>query len=385
MTTPPTRGPTGQIAPLLKGGPMAPETARTGSASTRTRPAEVAPTGTTTTASRITRASDSAPSNPNRTRDIAVRLAERGWSVFPAGTPSGGNHGHETGSRHGCPRCKAEKEPRPGWRWKQRNSSDPRVIEANWPDDGPNIGVVCLTSRIVVFDLDTLAHGGVLPEEWRLPGINDGADVFAHLLEQHGESWPSTFIDHTASGGLHIAFRAIPGRPIPNSASVVGPMIDVRGDGNKDGTPGGGYVLGPGSVVGGGRYEVIDDSDPVPMPKWLADLADPPRIVQKISRPASPARYHGGRPGSYAMAALTSELDRVLSATRGTRNDTLNRSAFSLGQLVGGGVLAQETAETALRDAADRIGLLGEEPLSTEKTIRSGIESGMRQPRGGAA
>ena len=284
-------------------------------------------------------------------RDFAAWHAERGWSVFPCGTPDGGDHGHQPGSNSDCERCKAEKAPRRGWKWKDRNSADPSVIRAHWPADGPNIGVACLRSRLVVIDLDTLAHGGELPEEWRMPGINDGADVFAYLLEKHGEGWPATFIARTASGGLHVYYRAIAGRPIPNSAGKVGPMIDVRGDGNSDGTPGGGYVLGVGSVVGGARYEVIDDSDPLPLPEWLADLADPPKLGSPARTPVAPPS--GIRPRS-RMVGL---LDTVLNAPVGQRNSVLHWASCRAAEMVREGHVERQAAFTALAQAGEAIGL----------------------------
>ncbi len=64
------------------------------------------------------------------------------------------------------------------------------------------------------------------------------------------------------------------------------------------------------------------------------------------------------------------------------RNDQLWRSARSLYALVAGGVLDEMEVEHALRIAAERCGLVGEEPGSTERTLQSAREVGMAQPRG---
>lgn len=288
-------------------------------------------------------------------RDAAVSHAERGWSVFPCGTPSGGDHGHAPGSNGDCERCKTEKQPRRGWKWKARNSAEPAVIGSHWPADGPNVGVACLPSRLVVIDLDTTAHGGSLPEAWQVPGINDGADVFAHLLEQHGEGWPTTFITLTASGGWHIYYRAIAGRPIPNSAGKVGPMIDVRGDGNTDGTPGGGYVLGAGSVVGGVAYQVVDNSDPLPLPGWLADLADPPAPVHQPRPPTRATDRIAGEARPHTR--FVGLLDTVLNAPPGQRNNVLHWSACRAAEMVREGHVDRPAAVAALARAGESIGL----------------------------
>jgi len=60
------------------------------------------------------------------------------------------------------------------------------------------------------------------------------------------------------------------------------------------------------------------------------------------------------------------------------RNDTLNRAAFSLGQLVAARLLPAVVVVAALADAAARCGLPGDE---AGRTIRSGMASGARHPR----
>lgn len=80
----------------------------------------------------------------------------------------------------------------------------------------------------------------------------------------------------------------------------------------------------------------------------------------------------------YGQAALVAELKNVASAPVDTRNTTLNCAAFSLGQLVASGDLAQHEVEGGLLDAAKKAGLPTDE---VNITIRSGLESGKREPR----
>jgi hypothetical protein len=84
------------------------------------------------------------------------------------------------------------------------------------------------------------------------------------------------------------------------------------------------------------------------------------------------------QPEPWAAAALRAETRRVLDASDGERNNTLNRAAFSLGQIVGGGGLERALVESNLFDAARSIGL---EERETRSTIKSGIESGMKELR----
>ncbi len=91
-----------------------------------------------------------------------------------------------------------------------------------------------------------------------------------------------------------------------------------------------------------------------------------------------PRGNRAARVEHYVAQALRLELNAVYSATPGGRNDTLNKAAFNLGTLIGGGYLDRQHVEESLRQAALAAGLEAEE---VDKTIRSGIGSGMQQPR----
>ncbi len=128
---------------------------------------------------------------------------------------------------------------------RSRACSDPERVGRYWPSDQHNVGIACGPSRLVVVDLDTHGH---LPEDWRqLPGIRDGRDVLAQLAEWAGKPWPSTYMVATANGGWHLYFTAPEASGIRNSASLLGPLVDVRGAG--------GYVVAAGSRVDGKPYE----------------------------------------------------------------------------------------------------------------------------------
>jgi hypothetical protein len=86
-----------------------------------------------------------------------------------------------------------------------------------------------------------------------------------------------------------------------------------------------------------------------------------------------------GLPGTrYGMAALEDEAATVAATLEGARDDTLNKAAFNLGQLVGSGDLKREMVEAELTSAAFASGL---GPAETRATIRSGLDSGVKKPR----
>ncbi|MEI7658943.1 MAG: DUF3987 domain-containing protein [Phycisphaerae bacterium] len=93
--------------------------------------------------------------------------------------------------------------------------------------------------------------------------------------------------------------------------------------------------------------------------------------------PPGPAPL-GATNTAYAREALHRESLKVAAAPEGTRNDTLNRAAFSVGTLIGCGELDRGLAEQSLHDAARTCGLPESEARST---VRSGIEAGLKSPR----
>jgi putative DNA primase/helicase len=96
------------------------------------------------------------------------------------------------------------------------------------------------------------------------------------------------------------------------------------------------------------------------------------------------ARHNNGqaRGSAYARAALEQECDAVATTPRGCRNDTLNRAAFNLFQLVAAGELNRNEVIAQLTAAADKCGLItddGEKAVAA--TIASGARAGERHPR----
>ncbi len=276
-------------------------------------------------------------------RRAALAAAERGWFVFPT-RPDG-------------------KEPRSGLSWPQAACADPnRLARARW-QPGENFGVAAKPSGLVVVDLDQPKPGYEFPEAWRdVPGVRDGADVLAELADRAGAEWPHTFTVDTPSGGRHLYYVAPAGRSIGNRP--LGPLIDVRGGGDGNG----GYVLGPGSVLGGRPYQVADDSDPGPLPQWIADLLDPPRRIAAV------------RAGTGGTGRVASRHDALLvavtSAQPGERNNVLHWAACRAAEMIAAGELSEDQVSDSLVVAAGRAGLNDGE---ARRTITSAFRRTLRK------
>lgn len=101
-------------------------------------------------------------------------------------------------------------------------------------------------------------------------------------------------------------------------------------------------------------------------------------------QPAPPAGHLSRRrENAYALAALAGEWKAVAEAAPSTRNNTLNRAAFRLGQLIGHCDLTAEEVQGSLVEAARRCGLDEDEggERSVIRTIQSGLAGGMKKPR----
>jgi len=283
----------------------------------------------------------------------ALRCAERGWPVFPVHSLRDGRC-----SCGGTP-CKKQspgKHPRIS-EWEKRAIVDLDRIRQAWtgPYAGSNVGIHCGAAGLVVIDLD---RDKPLPEPWNtMPGIVDGADVFAALCERHnGGRLPWTHVVATPSGGQHWYYRASPGTAIGPSGGRVGPMIDVRA--------GNGYVLAAGSTLNGVSYETLDDREPLPLPAWLARLASEPTSSRpQLAVPAERVTPRG---------ALVGIVRFVLESAEGERNNRLHWAACRAAQDVAAGRYDESHARAALLQAAIDVGL-GESEAC--RTILSGLRT----------
>lgn len=278
----------------------------------------------------------------------ALSAADRGWRVFPL----------------------RPDDKRPAVRdWQALATTDGARIKACWANAPYNVGIACGPSGLVVLDLDVPKEGARRPAGWTGELIRTGTDTLAAVAEKIGEPFPSaTYSVVTRSGGTHLYFAAPAGEPLRNTAGRIGWLVDTRADG--------GYVVAAGSVVDGQRYRVRTNWDLDDLPGWVAaalrSRAEPVPTTQPVS--IADIRHQS----SYATAALRAEVEHVLKAEPGTRNHTLNAAAYSLGQLVGAGMLPSELTAAALTRAARGTGLRNHE---IRLTVRSGLTAGEKRPR----
>jgi Bifunctional DNA primase/polymerase, N-terminal len=146
----------------------------------------------------------------------------------------------------------------------------------------------------------------------------------------------------------------------------------------------GGYVIAPPSRHASGHpYQWIPGRDlevsPGEVPAVLLARLErraPHRSFGPVALSATDA-VSGDR---YARAALAEELARVGTAPVGQRNRQLWESTRNLYNLVATGALDHREVDQALVAAAERCGLLADEPRQTRRTLASGRQVGLAHP-----
>lgn len=251
-------------------------------------------------------------------------------------------------------------------------SIDPEQIRAwwnRWPD--ANIGMACDKSGVVALDGD--------PNRY-----NEESEALIALLDAE---YP-TAKQSTPTKGVHFIYMAPADTKVSNSPGSLPPGIDVRANGYILLWPSGVEYHGEDAIKKGvedgyfGRYRWLDspkDAIPLPLPDHVLEMLK--KKEERQYEPVMPPLTNGNHVGSerYAAAALEKELDALARAQEGTRNEQLNKSAFSLGQLVAGGALNESDVVDKLEIVASAIGL---DEKEIKKTIQSGLKGGAKEPRG---
>ncbi|WP_438870778.1 bifunctional DNA primase/polymerase [Paractinoplanes ovalisporus] len=286
------------------------------------------------------------PMHSNDFLTAALSAAARGWHVFPL----------------------RPDDKRPAIdRWEQRATTDPDRIRRCWTAGPYNVGIACGPSGLVVADFDARKTGQTAPAGCE--GYMHGWGVFTDLCGDLGHPVPDdTYAVTTGRGGLHLYFRHPDGAELRNTAGALGWLIDTRAHG--------GYVVAAGSIVAGRAYTVRQDAHTAGLPSWLGERLRPAPLRPEgqpvvIELPAD-------RRGAYVRAAIDGTLTKLAEAAEGGRNHALFMAAQTLGQLVAGGAVDEDTVITVLVDGASRLGLSSRE---IERTILSGLRAGARRPR----
>lgn len=274
----------------------------------------------------------------NPLASTAILLADRGWHVFPL-----------------APGAKVPMRETAG---QNEATSDVETVAEWWtryPD--ANIGVHCRPSGLYVIDLDRHAAAA------------DGVETWRSLIAEHHGHRPTTTV-RTGGGGYHLYYAAPPGVELRNTAGVLGPGVDTRGNG---------YVVAPPSVVDGRPYAPTRPRRPVaPLPDWIVEALTTPRRPA-TSAPTPPIATGGASSVWDRLAVLAQEL---AAAPEGEGNHTAARVAYMAGGYVGAGQVTAEQASSVLASGMSSWTFRRESHRTTMlNTIDRQIANGSANPR----
>ena len=267
--------------------------------------------------------------------DWALWYASQGFHVFP------------------CPA--GQKSPAGSPYSSKQATTDPEQIKAWYADDPDlNIAIRLDFSGLMCVDVDSYKSDCKF---WELI-----ADL----------ELPRTMHATTARGGTHLLFQrtadAYPRHLFGDSSS----QVDIQTAH---------HIMVHPSTFEGRQYGPLSDDPIAPAPAFLAEKARPSIYGDELPDMGPPEPRLVPVPANsdpWAEAALSKEIEAVLCALEGSRNNTLNAAAFSLGQLVAGGYLTENRVRAELEQAGVAIGL---DRAEISKTIASGLRSGAQSPR----
>ena len=250
---------------------------------------------------------------------------------------------------------------------------DPITIAAWWDKfENANIGLACAASGVVALDGDPSHYD------------DESRALIAQLLSEDYV----TAMQVTPTRGHHFVYTLPSDIVLSNSPGNLPPGIDVRANGYIVLAPSTVLYRGDDAVAKGvedgfsGRYKWQPsprDMPPQPLPDFVLEMLKPKQPQRPTPIMMPPLNGNHLQTERYAAAALDKELDALARAVEGGRNEQLNKSAFSLGQLVAGGVLNESEVVNKLETVAMAIGLNERE---ITRTIESGLRGGAKEPRG---
>jgi bifunctional DNA primase/polymerase-like protein len=262
--------------------------------------------------------------------------------------------------------------------WRGAECSDPgkHPLQTGWRDRPTNIGRWWALGGAWNVGIQAGAASGIVVID--VDPRHAGNETLAALEQQHG-SLPPTWQFLTGGGGTHIVFRH-PGGHVANGANVLGSGIDVRGDG--------GFIVAPPSLhISGRRYAISVDHHPdelplAPLPDWLHErLIERRKRELRQEKPVRPCRGLS----RYGEVALDNACRRILGASNGQQEETLNREAYSIGRLAGAGALPADFTLRVLKYVVQRVISYDEARPWREVELATKVErafsDGMHNPR----
>lgn len=186
--------------------------------------------------------------------------------------------------------------------------------------------------------------------------IDGECPAWDQLLAEHGTL--DTWTVRTRTGGTHYGFKWAE-RMERFTKTDVGLALELDSEGNKLGAvdlrANGRIVFAPPTVCSdGSSYSLINNTLPIEMPDWLYDQLcawQDEKLAAKEAKRRTSGTTTTALQVNESDGRLVQALNDIAAAVDGEKHDVLNRSCFTIGGLVGGGVLELERAVELIEDA----------------------------------
>ena len=240
------------------------------------------------------------------------------------------------------------------------------------PWQGPNIGIVNGVTSVRTIDIDQC----------------DTIDTVFNVLQLLGLEFEYQWVVHSPGkgGGFHIYLLCPDALTLTSTGVLVGNPHEGQAFKQIELRWANCLTMFPPSIHPDAKepYEWIYDTPtdllatvPVALvEKAFLAIATPQKKSKETNTPQDKAKVV--KYDAWAQKAVDQELSTLRATPEGQRNTQLNRSAFSLAQIIGAGLLDAHEIEEALHRTACTIGLDEKEAATT---IKSGMEAGIKKPR----
>lgn len=212
-------------------------------------------------------------------------------------------------------------------------------IVRSWLDETPDMDIAVATGKpsgIFVFEYDP----------------KNGGDVsYSELISQHGAIQTET--NMSPGGGLHHIFL-MPNFDFGSIHGKIWPGIDIKATG--------GYALFPPSTTDKGQYVNVQNIPAAPAPNWLKQAIfdyqsknrwSDARTLRKVEAKEFDPESLSDEMSERVRKTIEYWTNRVRTAPDGSQNILLYTGARVLFSLAVHGLLAEDTAQSVLEEAAE--------------------------------
>jgi len=264
-----------------------------------------------------------------------------------------------------------DKSPVGAWKeYTRRRQTEQEIRSFGW---GPNLAIINGINNLRTVDIDGSEDADLLFNFMMLLGLDFDTDVYQWVVA-------------TPGGGFHIYLDCPDDLTLTSAGVLVGDPLTEGAFKQIELRWSGCLTMFPPSIHPEAQkpYEWLFGTPTMPLKSIPLAVVEKAFLAVASVRKVEPApvkelpQVQPPKYDAWTEKALTQELAILRATSEGGRNTQLNKSAYALGQIVGGGLLTEQDVEDELTRVALTIGL---DEKETAETIKSGLNAGKLKPR----